>query len=141
MRTLKLIGMALLAIVMCVNFTACSDDDEPEEENSTTNINKAIIGTWAQDGDDDIMVVESNGKLTFYENENDYKEHIISDVYTWNINNEWLKCYFENKLEIEARPKDIKKNKIIWKRYDKYNNDFSDSFGTYNLWTWERYTK
>ena len=28
MKTFKLIGMALLAIVMSVNFTACSDDDE-----------------------------------------------------------------------------------------------------------------
>lgn len=28
MKTFRLIGMALLAVVMCVNFTSCSDDDE-----------------------------------------------------------------------------------------------------------------
>lgn len=28
MQTFRLIGMALLAIVMCVNFTSCSDDEE-----------------------------------------------------------------------------------------------------------------
>lgn len=28
MKTLRFIGMALLAIVLCVNFSACSDDDE-----------------------------------------------------------------------------------------------------------------
>ena len=31
MKTFRLIGMALLAVVMCVNFTSCSDDDEEEQ--------------------------------------------------------------------------------------------------------------
>ena len=31
MKTFKFIGMALLAIVMCVNFTSCSDDDDKQE--------------------------------------------------------------------------------------------------------------
>ena len=37
MKTFRLIGMALLAVVMCVNFTSCSDDDD--------NANSAIQGT------------------------------------------------------------------------------------------------
>lgn len=41
MKTFRLIGMALLAVVMCVNFTSCSDDDE-EEQGETFNIE----GTW-----------------------------------------------------------------------------------------------
>ena len=28
MKTFRFIGMALIAIVMCVNFTSCSDDDK-----------------------------------------------------------------------------------------------------------------
>ena len=28
MKTLRLIGMAIVAIVMSVNFTSCSDDDD-----------------------------------------------------------------------------------------------------------------
>ena len=40
MKTFRLIGMALLAIVMCVNFTSCSDDEE--EQGETFNIE----GTW-----------------------------------------------------------------------------------------------
>ena len=31
MKTFRLIGMALLAVVMCVNFASCSDDDEPSK--------------------------------------------------------------------------------------------------------------
>lgn len=41
MKTLRFIGMALLAIVLCVNFTACSEDDGDE----TSSINLAGT-TW-----------------------------------------------------------------------------------------------
>lgn len=38
MRTFRLIGMTLLMVMLAVNFTACSDDeDEP---------NSPIVGTW-----------------------------------------------------------------------------------------------
>jgi hypothetical protein len=42
MKTLRLIGMAILAIVMCVNFTACSDN---EEDDKSTNA-VSLIGKW-----------------------------------------------------------------------------------------------
>lgn len=41
MRTFKLIGMALLA--MCVNFTACSSDDDEDNGNSTVSL---LEGIW-----------------------------------------------------------------------------------------------
>lgn len=31
MKTFRFIGMALLAVVMSVNLTSCSDDDEPSK--------------------------------------------------------------------------------------------------------------
>lgn len=37
MKTLRLIGMALIAVIMCVNFVACSDDDD-EETNATIEV-------------------------------------------------------------------------------------------------------
>lgn len=39
MKTFKLIGMALLAIIISVNLTACSDDDKDVNSNS-------LEGTW-----------------------------------------------------------------------------------------------
>ncbi|MFK1867229.1 hypothetical protein ACIXFO_16805 [Bacteroides fragilis] len=33
MKTFRLIGMALLAVVMCENFTSCSDDEEKPTKN------------------------------------------------------------------------------------------------------------
>ena len=41
MKTLRLISMAVLAVVMCGNFIACSKDDENEVTTS------AIEGTWS----------------------------------------------------------------------------------------------
>ena len=40
MKTFRLIGMALLAVVMCMNFTSCSDDEEEQGETYS------IEGTW-----------------------------------------------------------------------------------------------
>ena len=44
MKTFKFIGMALLAIVMCVNFTSCSDDDE--ENNGGKSTQELLQGVW-----------------------------------------------------------------------------------------------
>ena len=34
MRTLRFLGMTLLTVMLAVNFTACSDDEEPLDLNS-----------------------------------------------------------------------------------------------------------
>lgn len=44
MKTLRFIGMALLAIVLCVNFAACSDDDD-EPQTPSNLIGTVWIGT------------------------------------------------------------------------------------------------
>ena len=141
MKTFRFIGMALFAIFMCVNFTSCSgSDDDPTEEN-VTDLNKIIIGTWVQDGDDDVMVLKSDKTVTWYENEADYKNNEVSDIMEWEVKGEWLKIYVNGRLHTEARPKEVNNNVIIWKDYDEYENDYSDSYGNYRLWTWERYSK
>lgn len=40
MKTFRLIGMALLAVVMCANFVSCSSDDETEFNDAN------FVGTW-----------------------------------------------------------------------------------------------
>ena len=42
MKTLRLIGMALLAVVLCVNLAACSDDDDDNPGQG----NNPLVGTW-----------------------------------------------------------------------------------------------
>lgn len=43
MKTFRLIGMALMAVLMCVNFAACSSSDDDEEK---VPENFSIVGTW-----------------------------------------------------------------------------------------------
>ena len=38
MKTFRMIGMALMAVLMCVNFTSCSEDDDPTEVKSENRL-------------------------------------------------------------------------------------------------------
>lgn len=60
MKTLRLIGMALLAVVLCVNFTACSDDDD---EPVTGNFE----GTWGLTHSKGSVYDSSSGQKTPFE--------------------------------------------------------------------------
>lgn len=143
MKTFRMIGIALFAILMCVNFAACNGSDDDPTEEPTTELSKIIIGTWVQDGDDDIMVIKSDKTVTWYESEEDYKNNATGDKDKWEIKGEWV--YFldsEGDIFFEMRPKEISKDIIIWKEYlEYYGSDYSDSYGKYRLWTWERYSK
>ena len=51
MKTLRFIGMALLAVVLCVNFAACSDDeDEPQTTPATLAGTTWKIASSDEDG-------------------------------------------------------------------------------------------
>lgn len=52
MKTFRLIGMALLAVVMCVNFTSCSDDDEPAKNDDGVITNQKRLVEIAETFDD-----------------------------------------------------------------------------------------
>ncbi len=38
MKIFKFVGMALIAVLMCANFTSCSDDDDDLSPNGGSNI-------------------------------------------------------------------------------------------------------
>ena len=138
MKTLRFIGMALLAVVLCVNFAACSDDDE--ETTESDNLTEIIVGIWAQDGDDDILVIKADGTGVIYGDETLY-ENGEGDSFTWSYNNGWVYAGVAGIQEEELRPESVSSNKIVWRRYRDYDTGTKDAFGWYDLWTWERYTK
>ena len=138
MKTLRFIGMAILAVVLSVNFVACSDDDE--EKNDADNLTEIIVGTWVQDGDDDILVINANGTGIIYGNETLY-ESGEGDSFSWSYNNGWVYAGVAGIQEEELRAESVSSNKIVWRRYRDYETDNKDAFGWYSLWTWERYTK
>lgn len=66
MKTFRLIGMALLAL--CVNFTSCSDDDEPSKNDDGVITNqKQLVELRMTDEDGESVITEysydSKGKL------------------------------------------------------------------------------
>lgn len=111
--------MALIAIVMCVNFTACSDDDE--------EANAAIVGTWkyTSSADEDLrsgfVTLKSDGSLVW----NDGEETSSNCSYT--LNGNWLKViinqddYIEGTITISNNQATYK---YTWHDYDgKWDDD------------------
>lgn len=56
-KTFRLLGMALLVVVLCVSVSSCSKDDEDEDAN-VSNYVTGIVGTWAE--------YEEDGTLHYY---------------------------------------------------------------------------
>ena len=51
MRTLRLIGTTLLMVVLCLNFTACGDDDDDDPSNP-------LVGVWQNDDEGEQFKVD-----------------------------------------------------------------------------------
>ena len=148
MKKFKFFALLLVMVTVCVGLVACGDDnDEPGNE----NLQKIMPGVWAQDGDNDILVINSDGTLFWYDNEEDYQEGIAWSHGTWSIKGEWVNLVSVNDHQpdeiahYEMRPIEIYQNKIVWKWYDDDADedeiDNTDAFGNYTVWTWERYNK
>lgn len=54
MKTFRLIRMALLAVVMCVNFTSCSDDEDENNDGGTV-VSGKLLRTIAEDDHDNYL--------------------------------------------------------------------------------------
>ena len=68
MKTFRFIGMALLALVMCVNFASCSDDDEPSKNDDGVITNQKQLVELRMTYEDGESVIteysyDSKGKL------------------------------------------------------------------------------
>lgn len=75
MKTLKLIGMALFAIVMSVSFIACSNDDDDDKEASTSLVGTTWKVTSVDNADEDFngwtnvtATFNEDGTVTFNPN-------------------------------------------------------------------------
>ena len=95
MKTFRMIGMALFAVLMCVNFTACGSDEEEEEivKKSTFEMLKGVWFSGNNSEDYPYFIVE-NGFCYFSPDHN-----IVSTAdgekykFTFDENSNILTCY------------------------------------------------
>ena len=74
MRTFRLIGMTLLMIILTVNFTACSDDDDNELSLPVDNTLELLIGTWEGTGEVEGEILTFNKDNTHTKQSEDYTQ-------------------------------------------------------------------
>ena len=91
MKTFRLIGMALLAIVMCANFTACSSDDDEitkDDDGVITNEKKLVEIKEAYEDGTNVMTLsyDSKGKLISIVEKDSYSSESDIINITWGEN-------------------------------------------------------
>ena len=65
MKTFRLIGMTLLMVMLAVNFTACSDDDEIEKITSEDNTLQLLVGSWEYKDDESVDTYQFNADYSY----------------------------------------------------------------------------
>lgn len=140
----SLVAVALCLIVSMA-FVSCGDDDD---EPAGNDLAKIVVGTWAQNGDNDILVVNANGNVEGYDNPTDYQKNEVSYTFNWSYKDGWVVFTSEGEEVERMRAKSVSQDKIVWQRYaipSEYYDpsedewDGHDSDGYYELWTWVRY--
>ena len=115
--------MAIVAVIMSVNFTACSDDDEDDKQSNT------IIGTWEVTGDSD-SDEEYNGIgeiYTFYSNGtvlNEWENDFYTYNYKLNSDNTILSIDYEDGDGYEEMYLEITDNKLMKWTYVNYEGEY-----------------
>ena len=115
--------MAIVAVIMSVNFTACSDDDEDDKQSNT------IIGTWEVTGDSDSdEEYNAIGEIyTFYSNGtvlNEWENDFYTYNYKFNSDNTILSIDYEDGDGYEEMYLEITDNKLMKWTYVNYEGEY-----------------
>lgn len=127
MKTLRFIGMALVAVIMSVSFAACSDDDE---DPSTNDLASYVKGEW--------KVVDAE-RWQQIKGTDDYEHYTYSDLLEDN-DGPFANDYYDGTKTLYS-VKDGKIDKDDYYFYkvvgnNKIYTDNTDSFDTVNLMTY-----
>lgn len=132
----SLVAVAL-CVIMAMAFTSCSDDDEEPAGDELTSI---IVGVWAQDGDNDIIVINNGGTGAGYESPTDYYDKNSYGSIIWEYKNDYVYLdlgYYSYVQKEKLKAVSVSKNEIKWRRYETDEND--NFTNEYEEWTWTRY--
>ena len=93
MRTFRLIGMTLLMVMLTVNFTACSDDDDNELSLPVDNTLELLIGTWEGTGEVAGRLFKFNEDYTY---SYDYSNETENGTFEYFPNRYMFVTYYTN---------------------------------------------
>lgn len=89
---LRLIGMALFAVLMCTNFASCSSSDELDNNEESGSTNEKRLVEMIEVDDDETTTIKFNydnlGRLSIIQTiiNSRGKEYKYNDAYEWNNN-------------------------------------------------------
>lgn len=135
---LKNLAFAFIAVLTCVSFSSCNDDNKDE-----LTPDKFLIGIWTESWYEDIIEIKSDGSGYYAESLDDTE---VAPFY-WTYKNDMLTCVKDSGETEEAKLINKSENKILWKHYVNNPNAYDpsiinkDNYGYYYMWTWVRYTK
>lgn len=126
MKTLRLIGMALLAMVLSVSFTACSDDEQNGNGGTAGNEMKVSTFTW-DDGSWDELAYDKQGRISNLEEYDETGELVSNVVIDYNENNIRMAVTYPSSGRVETSICTLNSEKLIEKTVLTYNEDIYDS--------------
>lgn len=125
-----LMSLLLMVVMSMAALSSCGNDDEP----SSNDITKIVVGVWSQDGDNDILELKSNGTGNWYENPEDYAAKEIAASFDWKFENGVLVFSEDGDAYEFLKCQSSSNDKIVWQRFES-----SNLAGEYEIWTWARY--
>lgn len=121
MKTFRMVGMALIAILMCVSFSSCSNDDEDEFKLSGPYATK-IIGTWeiTHFGDGKVWIpwTKKTTSATFNSNGTySGQGYFGTGTGTFELSNSHITCYVDGEIFIQYDVVSIENNIAVLTMY------------------------
>lgn len=121
MKTFRMVGMALIAILMCVSFSSCSNDDEDEFELSGPYATK-IIGTWelTHYGDGKVWIpwTKKTTSATFNSNGTySGQGYFGTGTGTFELSNSHVTCYVDGEIFMQYDIVSIENNIAVLTMY------------------------
>lgn len=84
MKTLRFIGMALLAVVLSVNFAACSEEKDDDDD----VVALLTSAAWRKDSSDDVFTFSKDGTGFWYNRLEDYRNGLkVGYSFKWTYAN------------------------------------------------------
>jgi hypothetical protein len=111
MKKLRMLGMAVVAIMMSLNFLACSDD---EKADSYADL---IVGTWEETGAfADTHIFNKNGSYT-YQDEDEGSRPLTG---TWKVTGDklYISVSLLGGIERELVIRELTSTTLVWYDYE-----------------------